>query len=206
MKNIIQGLLYDEENRLVAKQFFESEEAAEEWARRNFTCRENFNLYVRAVLRRPSLRQNDWQWLRCLENPRAKKAERENCVHWFLSFYGDNGQDGDGMQMGGPVREELIGTLMREGRWRFAVLRCRHEWMPERDWYAGTLPGVSCEPWQPEPDDPEGLRRLTEELVREEQLEFTDPAAFVQARMRRNRANCEAEKRGRKASAGTAQG
>ena len=93
--SIIQGLLYNEENRLSAKQVFNSEEAAQEWAQRNFTCPENFNLYVRAVLRRPSLRLNDWLCLRWMENPNAKKADRETGVHWTMFFYGDNGYDAD---------------------------------------------------------------------------------------------------------------
>ena len=69
--------------------------------------------------------------------------------------------------------------------------------MYKRQVYAGTLPGHYYGPEPPEPDDQEGLRRLTEELVREEQLEFTDPAAFVQARLRRSRANYETAKRRR---------
>ena len=195
--SIIQGLLYNEENRLSAKQVFDSEEAAQEWAQRNFTCPENFNLYVRAVLRRPSLRLNDWLCLRWMENPNSKKADREACIHWSLFFYGDNGYDADFLQWDGQPQEELIESLMEEMPWRFAVLRCRSEGMPERDMYAGTLPGHYYGPEPPEPNDPEGLRRLTEELVREEQLEFTDPAAFVQARLRRGRANYEAAKRRR---------
>ena len=195
--SIIQCLLYNEENRLSAKQVFDSEEAARAWAQRNFTCPENFNLYVRAVLRRPSLRLNDWLCLRWMENPNSKKADREACIHWSLFFYGDNGYDADFLQLDGQPQEELIESLMEDMPWRFAVLRCRGEGTPGREWYAGTLPGHYYGPEPPEPDDLEGLRRLTEELVQEEQLEFTNPAAFVQARLRRGRANYEAAKRRR---------
>ena len=183
----IQTLLYDVSDEVCAKQIFPEMGAALDWLRRNFEYPAHLGLYVRGLLRRPSLALNDRAALGSVENPAARKADLKSCVHWSAHFYCANGEWGSGMQRDGPFDPELFASLLREGENSFAVLRCCGAGPQVWDWYAATVPGPLWKKLPEEPHDPAALYRLARELVREERWQFLDPALFCEARRLRAR-------------------